>query len=449
MAKETETLEPIDTEEQDSDNVFSGESGMLSGLRRFRNKLEKGEVKGNNDDIDPDDEEQEDVSGLAGEYGDDDLDLDFSGVFGDEEKEERPKNKEEPPEKLHEEDQPEEDDDINIDELTTEDGKPISQKAAEAFKSLKRKAKSLEDQISQLNEEKKSFKPIDEYSVVEKERDDLRKQLDLLDFRSSEDFKGKFHKPVQDAIKDATRWVSTIPEKYTQEASLELRKAQNALASGNESAFFEAVDEINQHFLQGSRGGRFVASMNKLWDANESKLNAEKDMELARDEIVKGRQKMSQSSERIIEATMGSAVEQFSQKNKAVLDFYRSDRVKDKFKVDEILKAAPDKNKKMLQDFLSTGRASEELSSILLAGSMEQLRNTERELLLGSLHNFQKQLLEAHQELEQYKGKMKKVSSRRGSVSSGSSNKDDNNESEEDDGGGYGLLAGIRKLRQR
>lgn len=434
--------DPIETQEakaegtdlySSSDIDVSKDSGLLDGLKSFRKKRgEDHDEDGSDETVDEENQDEAEESEEKSLFDPDDI---FASLdeFKDEEDEEEDSTDEE-------EKKPDDVVDEHDEELLTDEGKPISAKAKEAFKALKQDKKDLEDQLTEVrsgNDE--ALKKIQE------ENKELKKQLDILDFRSSEDFTNQYEAPVKKAIEEAVRWISTIPEENHADARKALANAQSALASGNESRFFEAVDLVNEDYLTGSRGTRFVGAMNKLWDANESKIKAEKDLESAREGIAQTRQKHVQSSAKIIEASIAAAKDSFEKSNKAVLDFYRRDTVRDKFQIDQVLEDAPKQTNKLLHDFLSTGRVSDELSSILFSGAMSGVRDKERTVLLGSIQNFQTQLTEVQRQLDESTGKLKKVSTKRGSLQNSSESKDDD---EEDDDGEYGLLSSIRKMKR-
>jgi hypothetical protein len=182
--------------------------------------------------------------------------------------------------------------------------------------------------------------------------------------------------------------------------------------------------------------------MDQLWEATQARSNADKDLDAAREQIEGTRQQRANDSKTLIEATIDTAVNEYQTREKSVLDFYRSDAVKDKFNVDPVLQEAPAKTKKLLQDFLATGKVPSELSSMLINGSLTSVRDNERQFLLASISGFQQQLQKAQQELELERGKLKKISSKPRGGFDGEAEvqpKDDDQE--------YGLLGALRGNR--
>lgn len=470
MSEESTEAQLTDASSDNQDPAFkpAENSGLLDGLNRFRDK--QSDPEEGYDESDPRDEGldlYEEAEGFGKDKDgkkktvkpkEDEIDdFTFDDIFSGEKELEQFSDDDEGSGLEGDESEKAEDDkggeagsdpdDIDIEALTTEEGKPISKKAKEAFSHLKESNKKLKEQLTEFEKEKENLVPTDDYKKASEEARELRKQLDLLDFRSSADFKKQYDEPIEAAIKESVRWIGTIPEGYHNDAKKDIQKANTALANGSEAAFFAAVDNIHENYLTGSRGARFVASMNKLWDAQEAKNVAEKDMEKARNDIVAARQRKAESSERLIEATVASALDNYQKENKSVIDFYRSDRVKDTFKIDQVMQEAPKRAMKLLNDFLASGRVDKELSDIILAGSMDQVRNTERQLLLSSIQNFQRQLNEREKEIQAHKGKLKNISSRRGSYKQTSDDDEDIDSSSGDDFDEYGIVSGIRKIR--
>lgn len=425
-------------------------SGMLGGLKRMRGESD-GEGNDNADSReDRDGVESDDESSGALKFPDederfgDDLDLDYEEFLKPESSENVPGDEDD---KDKQEDGVNREDDgdgeeIDIEKLTTADGKKVSREAAAAFTGLKEKLKEREAQLTELQDQLKNTKSVDEFKIKEREREELQKQLDIIDFKKSKAFLEKFHAPVEAAGKKAASWLGSVPPDEASDAKLIISKSNAALDNMSEGDFFDTVDEMIKNHLPGSKGQRFAAAMNTLWEANVSRNNAETDAVEASKTILADRQSMAKSSESVIAATVTSAFKAMEEKESAVLGFYRSDQVKDKFKVDEVMGKARENTQKLLGEFLASGNASQELTSLMVNGAMNPIRNQERELLMGSLHGFQKQLTGKDTEIKKLEAKIKKLTSKGGSFADTTTDSGDDDTLE-----AYGMVGGLKRMR--
>jgi hypothetical protein len=184
--------------------------------------------------------------------------------------------------------------------------------------------------------------------------------------------------------------------------------------------------------------------MNKLWDANTAKMEAEGNAIEARKSILEDRQKRAQTSDKVISSTIESSLGTISQQNENVFNFYRSDAVKDKFNLDKNLKEGTEQAKGLLKQFLSTGAVPAQLTEMLINGALTPVRNTEREVVMASLNNYQKKLAITEKENQALQAKLKKMTTKRGSLNDSGADDDDSEDSGEP---GYGLLSGLKNLR--
>ena len=444
-------------DQKDSGDPAAAESGMLAGLRSFREKSdadgssnEQREDSGSTDKGDASEPTAEEIRAKA--EADLDFDLDYEGILGatrDGDSDDDGSGEKETvdgEDKKDSEETGESDnstDEVDVDKLLTSDGKPISTEAKEAFTVIKTKLSEVTAQLTEKENELKNSKPLEEYNKLEEDYKKLQDQLDIIDFTKSKDFTGKYQAPVDAAVKEAVAWLKHIPAESSNSAKAILNSANGALDSGNEAAFFDAVDEMTDAHLTGSKGGRFATSMTALWNANQAKIAAQDNAIEARKGILEDRQKLAKSSEKIIDTTISSAQSTLEQQNKAVFEFYRSDSVRDQFKFDEAMTEGAKQSKDLLNQFLATGNVPSQLTELLVNGSLSSVRDKEREMVMASLGNYQKKLAITQKENEALQSKLKKLTTKRGSLSD-SGAEETQEESEEPE---YGLLSGLKKLR--
>lgn len=333
-----------------------------------------------------------------------------------------PEQRKEPaePEKKEEAKQPEQkpeptDDDIaeyiNFDpkDLTTKAGLPVSESSRQKFRSLQSMLKAKDEKLKAALKDleqasKKEATPVEEieaYKSAVQERDNFKKELDLLHFQNTEEWKSTFEKPIiaeQEKASAIINGLSLDEDQKTEVINL-IRQAEALMGDEkNSSVFSDIVDKIATDYMKPSNASRFSRAMESLFELTVNRGKAYADKEKARQAIVESMGKKSSSAAKALQERLDLELVAFEKTDVGQL-FKKTPE----FDFDASSKANKQKILEAIRDFQVTGQITNDLADMVrtyvLKGSFEKEREflTKNYVKLGTAVN---DLLKENDELK-------------------------------------------------
>jgi hypothetical protein len=141
-----------------------------------------------------------------------------------------------------------------------------------------------------------------------------------------------------------------------------------------------------------------------LWDINEKKEEASKDLENTRRQIVVDSEKANKNKSEVGSKKLDALFDRFESDNKDVISIYKSKP--EVFEYDQVAESAKTRYKKILEDFYNTGEVSDELGAVLLHGTLAPLHLNEKKTMIGSIKALNESLTKKEQEVKELKEKL-------------------------------------------
>lgn len=365
-------------ETKDAKNKQAASEGPLSeAFRRAVINKEKQDKDSSNKDVNPDpapkvkpasekDDKSEDVK-QDEDKGEDAFDEFIKGVTSGKPDEDDSEDGEDGEDEDDNEDgvskkQDDDEEDENTETLVTKDGKPVSEAASKAFKSLKEKLDAANKSIDSLKKENELLK----LNAGDTTGDDVKKQIATVKYLKSEEFKSKFVKPIEEITSKIERTAVALPKEVHGELGARL-KSISAIAGieEKEAEYFEEIDSIVEEFFDGrsALGNRMSGHLAGLWDAGLAYEKEKERAEKESDEILSKFGSGELNEDRVSKLSEGISKDLGKALEKKIQFWDSQEGIFGKSDSSEAKKAIAE-----LGSFISTGKASPALISILARG---------------------------------------------------------------------------------
>lgn len=331
-------------------------------------------------------------------------------------------------EEVIQKDERQDDDDveIDVDELTNLRGQKITQKAADAFKIVKKKrdewkqkALDLEKKLAERVESVGNVADSEEYKQLLAERDAYKAQLQEIDYGNSEEFKSKYVEPVSQVVQ---RINTLLPKNLTdsqkgQMAALASKASALAGIPEKEDEYFGVVDAISDRFFTGTLATRFQRAMDELWEKSVVLEDAKKSKTESAKKVLEDRKKQIEGSSDQFMRSIDEELSHFEKTEDKRVKVWNSDGFKDEIKYEEFKKTELAKAKEVLVDFAKTGRLSGEARKLLMVGVLGGVFAREKMALLKVIDLHHNQLKQARERVAELEESLKKRTSKIGDFS--------------------------------
>lgn len=331
-------------------------------------------------------------------------------------------------EEVIQKDERQDDDDveIDVDELTNLRGQKITQKAADAFKIVKKKrdewkqkALDLEKKLAEKVESVGNVADSEEYKQLLAERDAYKAQLQEIDYGNSEEFKSKYVEPVSQVVQ---RINTLLPKNLTdaqkgQMAALASKASALAGIPEKEDEYFGVVDAISDRFFTGTLATRFQRAMDELWEKSVVLEDAKKSKTESAKKVLEDRKKQIEGSSDQFMRSIDEELSHFEKTEDKRVKVWNSDGFKDEIKYEEFKKTELAKAKEVLVDFAKTGRLSGEARKLLMVGVLGGVFAREKMALLKVIDLHHNQLKQARERVAELEESLKKRTSKIGDFS--------------------------------
>ena len=310
----------------------------------------------------------------------------------------------------------------SFDETQTPDGKKYGEKTADVFKKFKESAKKRAEKIEALEKEVAELKnkkevPAD-YADIQKERDELRSQVDTEYFYNSKEFVSKYTKPMQDAEGLVKKSIAALEDRQRESITPLLQKANKALLEGDEKAFYDLTDEIVDESFSPSNGRKFASHMSDLWDKTQALNEAYKDKESARSTIKKSIEENAAKTKDSAASYLDVSVDAFMKDNEKVIDLYENNEdMKKEYDYKKELKSDLESAKIQLNEFVATGKMSKDLSDLIYRGVLLRSRTQEIKMQSGVIGYQSNKILKLSERVAELEEENKKLGSTDNSAS--------------------------------
>lgn len=348
------------------------------------------------------------------------LGIDLNKILGtkeDESEEEPESDDKKDPEDDDGDDEKDELDKVDISQVKTKDGKPVSVQVSKFIDDLKRDRQEKAKLIKQLQEEiNKKAVESEEYIKLKNENEELKQRFDLELFRESPAFKEAYEKPIERARDNLKKYIANIPEDDKVEATKLFQKAWDYALNGNEAEFSDVVDELASNVLRAgtAKTTQFANAMDKWYEAIQQYSNVFKLKSEQREKAIKTRlSQMRQESISSAEHQIEMFTKEFEIQRKPIIKALDE---KNRQEYLNAIQTAKEDIKSELVDFATTGQISERLSKALSQAAVYESINKELSLAWHAYKNLLDKTKVLEEELNEAKESLK-VASYRGSSS--------------------------------
>lgn len=293
--------------------------------------------------------------------------------------------------------------------LKTKAGYPASETARQQFKSvqsaLKAKDEKLKAAQKELEEAKKLAGPPleerEEFKTIASERDALKKELDLVHFENSPEWKETFVTPIRtetERVAGILEAIKVEPEDKANIISL-IREAEALLGDkSKEIEYSDLVDKISSDYMKPNTASKFARAMDNLFELSVKRAVAYADKEKARQAIVESIAKKSSSTEKSLKERLEAELIAFEKTDVGQL-FKKTAE----FDFDATSKANAQKALAAIKDFQVTGQVTNDLAEMLRHHALKPAFENERKWLVDNYVKLGKAVPELLKENDELK----------------------------------------------
>jgi hypothetical protein len=294
---------------------------------------------------------------------------------------------------------------IDPDSLVSATGQPISKKAADNIRELKKhldyfakKAKKLEQTIPDYDPRIKH-----NYEQIKTAHDELKKKFTDRFFEETPEWEETFVAPVKAASIEMAKWLKSHDHEDNEEVQGEMelhrKKLEDALIKGDDVVFYEHVDALAE-FLKKGAGTRFRSAAPLLWDAFQKKEEAYKDKDAARKKVRDASMNLIEEESKRAHKEIDNTISAFEKKNAQVIEAYRTNpRLAEYMDYDNTVTVPIQDAKDHIAQMLKTRKVSPAITELVVKGALFNLKQKEHE-------GFQERIRLLEEENRRLEGKL-------------------------------------------
>jgi hypothetical protein len=268
-------------------------------------------------------------------------------------------------------------------DLVSGKGEKVSAPVSKAFKDIKSKLNAAFFTINKLRREG-NHQTKNKLKMLEAAHAELRKKYDSAFFQETEEWKTAYEAPLQSANNEMIKWLDSHDH---EEGSSEhddmdafVGKIKMAIQKNDEVGFYENVDGVAEYLKKGA-SARFIAAAPSLWKAHQEKINAFKDKDKSRSEILGKFRNVAVDRAKTSNKFLDDSISEFERKNEKLIDIYKNDeRFRDFIDYDGTVTKRVADVKKDIEHVLVAREMTPELMTVISEGLIFRLQAKE---LLG------------------------------------------------------------------
>jgi hypothetical protein len=320
-------------------------------------------------------------------------------------------------------------DSINVDDIRTKAGLPISENAKQKFKKLEdsrnrwkskvaeyeKKVSEFEAKLAATNTAAGDIENADEFKKLKEENLKLKESQDLLFFEQSDDWKNTFEKPILGVTERINNIIASAVTTLSQADKTSLgsllNRANALLGKDDAEVEYDAiVDSITENILTGTAGAKLAKSMQDIWSLALERNKAKADKASAREKITVHQKAIRENSRKSLEELLSLQENAFE---KTPVGNALSKTFADKFQYNENKEIGKKVVTEAVDVFMKTGVATPELAEALHHASLKRVHDKEREFLLAGYNAMSEA---SEKQAEKIKELEKRISELRGGI---------------------------------
>lgn len=342
---------------------------------------------------------------------------------------------------------------FDIESVVTAKGTPVSKASKDVMKKFKESAAARQKKIDDLTKELEELrgKSIDKTKLdeIEKDREKYKRIVDERYFEESPDFIRTFIDPISEQsgkiqvlIKELAD-DGVIPTSNYSSIDKKLNALEDALKRGKKGQAFALIHGIEED-MDGPAARAVTKMLEDLVPMYERYNTAFKDKQEARKLVEGERRSREEHTAKSLSSKMKALEDDFMEREKKRVEFFRSKDISDLIEFDKRFDQGKEEVAKAMKSFASSGELDANLAKVLFKASLFDVNSREIAVQGETIASFSRKLQEKDKEIEELKGKLKKIREVDGKGRFFS--KDSFDDDEEDDDSSVGSSAISREL---
>lgn len=342
---------------------------------------------------------------------------------------------------------------FDIESVVTAKGTPVSKASKDVMKKFKESAAARQKKIDDLTKELEELKvkSIDKTKLdeIEKEREKYKKIVDERYFEESPDFIKTFIDPISEKSNKIQALIKEladdgdIPSSKFSSIDKKLNALEDALRRGKRGQAFSLINGIEED-MDGPAARAVTKMLEDLVPMYERYNTALKDKQEARKLVEIERGNREEHTAKSLASKMKLLEDDFMEKEKKRVEFFRSKDISDLIEFDKRFDQGKEEVTKAMKAFASSGELDANLAKVLFKASLFDVNSREIAVQGETIASFSRKLQEKDKEIEELKGKLKKI--REVEDKGRFFSRDNSDDDEEDDDSSAGSSAISREL---